>query len=163
MTENQTEEPFLNWIIQNQEAIKNGSAVYEGERVTPASEGVRFETCISCLIMTMRKKTPMLLVGSAKAKRSQWTATLISLLVGWWGVPFGIFFTPVVVANNLWGGSKTKVGRILATADGSDTSETSTTGNAGKAMVIFIFGVFGAIMILGLILKLYAIIKHAMQ
>lgn len=60
MTENQTEEPFLNWIIQNQEAIKNGSAVYEGERVTPSSEGVRFETCISCFIVTMRKKTPQI-------------------------------------------------------------------------------------------------------
>lgn len=58
MNENQAEEPFLNWVIQNQEAIKNGSAVYEGERVTPSSEGVRFETCISCFIVTMRKKTP---------------------------------------------------------------------------------------------------------
>lgn len=162
MAEEKVEEPFLTWVLMNQQAIKDGSAVYEGERVTLSSEGVRFETCVSVLIMTMRKKSPMLLAGSSQAKQCQVASTLLSLLVGWWGVPFGIIFTPFVVANNLWGGDKTTVTEILAIAENPDLAA-KKTGNVGKVMLIFIFGVIGIILLLGLIFKIFALVNHAVH
>jgi len=97
-----SQEKFLLWLFDNQSAIKDGGgAVYEGERVTMKSLAVRYETCISIVFMTMRNKTPMFLKDSSPAKKSQVTASIVSYLFGWWGLPFGLIFTPIVVMNNI--------------------------------------------------------------
>ena len=95
------EEKFLLWLFENQNTIKDGGAVYEGERVTMKSLAVRYETCCSIIFMTMRKKTPMFLKDSSRARKSQITASIVSYIFGWWGIPFGLIFTPVVVMNNI--------------------------------------------------------------
>lgn len=97
-----TQEKFLLWLFDNQSAIKDGGgAMYEGERVTMKSLGVRYETCCSVIFMTLRRKTPMFLKDSSTARKSQTTAAIVSYLFGWWGIPFGILFTPIVVMNNI--------------------------------------------------------------
>ena len=161
MPQDEVQEKFLEWVLLNQEAITSGGAVFEGQTVTPESEGVRFETCCSILILTLRKKTPMFLSGSKQATQSQFIATFVSLLLGWWGVPFGVIFTPLVVANNLWGGEKTKVANILEAVNHPDGLKSLKKGGIEKVMVTFILGVLGIIIILALIFKIYALIKNA--
>jgi hypothetical protein len=41
------------------------------------------------------------------------TASLITLFLGWWGIPFGLICTPFFLIRNLLGGEKTTVGELI--------------------------------------------------
>ena len=66
---------------------------------------VFFEYCISLLIFTLRRPTPVVFL---RADESGWLRglpyTLLSVLFGWWGLPWGVIYTPLCLANNLAGG-----------------------------------------------------------
>jgi hypothetical protein len=66
---------------------------------------VVFEYCVSVLIMTFKRSTDVHLVRpgeNAVVKGLPWT--LLSLLLGWWGFPWGLIYTPAALAKNLSGG-----------------------------------------------------------
>jgi hypothetical protein len=83
-------------------------------RMTPdqlaleAQRGARFviyQYCISVVILTFRRNSPIQFVpagASPAAKGLPWT--LLSFLLGWWGFPFGLIYTPMVLYKNLNGG-----------------------------------------------------------
>jgi hypothetical protein len=43
-------------------------------------------------------------------------STLVTVLLGWWGVPFGPVFTCVALYRNLRGGHEHTVGQLLGLA-----------------------------------------------
>jgi hypothetical protein len=66
---------------------------------------VVYEYCISLVAITLRRTTRVYRLRPGESGR--WKGlpyTLISLLLGWWGIPWGILYTPVVVLTNLSGG-----------------------------------------------------------
>jgi len=66
---------------------------------------VIFQYCISVVILTFRRNSPIQFVPaghSPAAKGLPWT--LLSFLFGWWGFPFGLIYTPMVLYKNLNGG-----------------------------------------------------------
>ena len=66
---------------------------------------VIYQYCISVLVMTFRRSTDIYFIRpgeNAVAKGMQWT--LISLVAGWWGFPWGLIYTPMVLFQNLKGG-----------------------------------------------------------
>jgi hypothetical protein len=66
---------------------------------------VFFEYCISLIFLTLRQPT-----GVYFLRANEWgflpalRCTLISLLLGWWGIPWGVIYTPLTVLTNLSGG-----------------------------------------------------------
>lgn len=56
----------------------------------------------SALILTHWSSTPQVCCRSC-ATRGQLGGILFSLLLGWWGFPWGIIFTPVQVGRNIIG------------------------------------------------------------
>ncbi len=84
---------------------------------------VFFEYCISCLVLTLRRPSPICFI-----RKGQWSwvrglpYTLLSLFGGWWGLPWGILYTPLVVLTNMVGGcdvtAQTCVYLDLEIADG---------------------------------------------
>jgi hypothetical protein len=75
------------------------------EEVLRGGRFVFFEYCISFVIFTLRRPSPICFLRSG-----QWSwvrgmpYTLVSLLFGWWGLPWGFLYTPLVVMTNLVGG-----------------------------------------------------------
>jgi len=66
---------------------------------------VVFEYCISILVMTFKRGSDVYYVRpgeSVIAKALPWT--LLSLLLGWWGIPWGPIWTISTVFRNLSGG-----------------------------------------------------------
>jgi hypothetical protein len=66
---------------------------------------VVYQYVISVVILTFRRNSPLQLVpadSSAAAKSLPWT--LLTFLLGWWGFPFGLIYTPMVLFQNLKGG-----------------------------------------------------------
>ncbi len=65
---------------------------------------VVFEYCVSCLVMSMRRSSDVYFVRAGQGTFGiSLGYTLLSLFLGWWGLP-GILYTPRCVATNLQGG-----------------------------------------------------------
>ena len=75
------------------------------QEVARGGKFVVYSYCFSVLIMTFRRNTDVYFIRpgeNAVTKGMQWT--LISLLVGWWGFPWGLIYTPMALIQNLGGG-----------------------------------------------------------
>jgi len=89
-------------------AIIGAENLSDAELRSELQRGARlvvFEYCVSILIMTFKRSTSVHLVRpgeNAVLKGLPWT--LLSLLVGWWGFPWGFIYTPAALARNLSGG-----------------------------------------------------------
>ncbi len=66
---------------------------------------VFYEYCISLIIITLRRPTDIFLLraGSNRVIRGL-PYTFVSLVFGWWGIPWGIIYTPLTLITNLSGG-----------------------------------------------------------
>lgn len=66
---------------------------------------VFFEYCISFIFLTLRSPTRIRFLRAGKW--GLWPGlpfTLVSLFLGWWGLPWGILYTPRIIFTNLRGG-----------------------------------------------------------
>jgi hypothetical protein len=75
------------------------------EELAQGARFVVFEYCISVIILTFKRSSGVhYLRPGESALVKGLPYTLISLLLGWWGFPFGIIFTPMALYKNLSGG-----------------------------------------------------------
>jgi hypothetical protein len=66
---------------------------------------VFYEYCISCVILTLRRPSNLyLLKPGEKGFVHGIPFALTSLLLGWWGLPWGLIYTPLVLLTDLGGG-----------------------------------------------------------
>ena len=66
---------------------------------------VVFEYCISCVVLTLRGSSRVhVLKPDAWAWLHGLPYTIITLLLGWWGVPWGLIGAPRALWTNLTGG-----------------------------------------------------------
>ena len=66
---------------------------------------VIFQYCISALVITFRRNSPIYFVRAGESpvgKGLPWT--LLTLVPGWWGFPWGLIWTPMALFTNLRGG-----------------------------------------------------------
>ena len=66
---------------------------------------VFFEYCISCVAFTLRRPSQIFLTPPDEWR---WLRGLpysvFSFFFGWWGIPWGIIYTPIVLVTNMTGG-----------------------------------------------------------
>lgn len=66
---------------------------------------IRFEYCISFFFCTIRRESEPIEIQPGQS--TFWESlpyNLITLFLGWWGVPWGLMLTPVILFRNLTGG-----------------------------------------------------------
>ncbi|MGI4871204.1 MAG: hypothetical protein ACRYFX_08505 [Janthinobacterium lividum] len=66
---------------------------------------VIFQYCISILVMTFRRGSDIYFIkaGESAAKHS-WQYSLLTFLLGWWGIPWGPIYSIGSLYTNLSGG-----------------------------------------------------------
>jgi hypothetical protein len=105
------EAAFLRFLRRNRERIREGGVVYQGVRIRPSTVLVRYGFCVSCGVFSFRF-TPGLWLP-----RGSWLPRLgfscISLVFGWWGIPWGLLWTPQTIIRNLSGGERTTVSALI--------------------------------------------------
>jgi hypothetical protein len=82
----------------------------EGQRPGVLETGERlvfYEYCISLIFISLRRPSRVVRLppGSTGLLRGL-PYTIISLLFGWWGLPWGLIYTPLTLWTNLTGGRK---------------------------------------------------------
>jgi hypothetical protein len=66
---------------------------------------VVYEYCFSIVILTFRRSSNIYYIRPRESSLGKgWIYTLISLLFGWWGIPWGPIYTVATIVNNLRGG-----------------------------------------------------------
>ena len=108
---------FLLWLQANRPSIEKGWSYYEGRKVTLNSIVSQYQACVSLLILTMRFRSPRVVVGSPPQQNTAITYTLIASLFGWWGFPWGFIYTPQAIYRNLHGGYRQTVSELLPTLE----------------------------------------------
>jgi hypothetical protein len=66
---------------------------------------VVYSYCISVLVMTFKRSSNIHFVRGGESRLVKGLPyTMLSLLFGWWGFPFGLIYTPMALIENLGGG-----------------------------------------------------------
>jgi hypothetical protein len=85
--------------IENMSSTELESRLARGDRI------VVFDYCISLVAVTLRRRSSVYFIGSGKKSFTRGLPyTVLSLLLGWWGLPWGVIYTPQVVLTNFSGG-----------------------------------------------------------
>jgi hypothetical protein len=75
------------------------------EELLAGGRFVFFEYCISLIVVSLRRPSGIyFLRGHQNGLLRGLPFTLISLLLGWWGLPWGVIYTPLTLLTNLSGG-----------------------------------------------------------
>jgi hypothetical protein len=111
--EERLQRQFLVWLKQNAEAVHAGGAVYRDVTITRDTVVRQFGVCMSALVVSFRTRSRHLIVGHDAVALTGIVSTVASLLLGWWGIPWGPVYTVMVAARNLRGGSRQTVGELL--------------------------------------------------
>jgi hypothetical protein len=66
---------------------------------------VVFPFCISLLVITFRRASDIHFIRHGESALAKgWPFLLISLFLGWWGIPWGFIWTPMTIYQTLNGG-----------------------------------------------------------
>jgi hypothetical protein len=74
-------------------------------RVAAGARLVRFEYCFSLIVFTIRRQSPIYLTESWQGRYLRGLGySLLAIVLGPWGVPWGLIYTPWAMWVNLTGG-----------------------------------------------------------
>ncbi len=103
--------------------IKGLQNISNTELNTQLQNGAKFvlyQYCISILILTFRRTSDVYFIRSDEsAFKNGIGYTLISLVMGWWGFPWGPIYTVGAIFTNLTGGKDVTDEVIAALVDNS--------------------------------------------
>lgn len=107
---------FEQWLTYNRGAIEHGGALYENSvLITPTTRLTRYQVALSFLIVSFKIPTRVYVVGHHTTGFVAAACTVVSLALGWWGIPWGPIYTVQVIHRNLRGGLSQSVAEGLAT------------------------------------------------
>ena len=88
--------------IRGIEGMKNGELEFEIQR---GGKFVLFQYCISIVVLTFRRPSDIYFLRHGESAVTKGLSfTLLSLVAGWWGIPWGPIYTIQSVYNNSRGG-----------------------------------------------------------
>jgi hypothetical protein len=107
-----SETNFTLWLQEHRTDVENGSASFDGVRVTRESTVARYYCCCSLLFFYMyRQMSGCVLEGTSEASQTRLRSTLVTLLIGSLGI--GIFMAPIYLFKNIAGGYRMTVGDVM--------------------------------------------------
>ncbi len=75
------------------------------EELSKGAKFVIYQYCISCLIMTFKRSSKIYFIKSGEAGINEGIIyAMISVILGWWGLPWGPIYTVSTLIKNLKGG-----------------------------------------------------------
>lgn len=88
----------------NIEELSQLSVEEVNQHLAEGARFVRFTYVISLVIITFKRESNVFFVRKGdSAIADGWPYTLLSLLLGWWGIPFGPIYTIVALVRNFKG------------------------------------------------------------
>jgi len=114
MEEKRARDKLLEWIGENKNEILEGRALYEGEQITKDTVIIRYCIVYSAIIYTKKEFSNYCLKGSERSYRIGIMSTMFNLIMGWWGLPWGLIYTPQSLYINLSKSESISVGEVIS-------------------------------------------------
>lgn len=112
--EDQKNTNFLAFVLQNRDILRNGGTVYyEQSQITLLSKVVHFKGVFSFVIFTSSFPSRYLIPDKDPIAQFGLLYFLTSLLLGWWGLPWGPVKTAQALAIGIKGGKRQTIREIL--------------------------------------------------
>jgi hypothetical protein len=93
--------------------LRSGTAVYEGQTLSYATR-VRVDTIVvSLLLASFKVNTRPMIVGSPGSGLRRAGYTVMTLVFGWWGIPWGPIWTLQALVNNARGTQTYALGELV--------------------------------------------------
>ncbi len=84
------------------------------QELNAGAKFVTYQYVISILIMTFQRSSDIYFIRAEESRLTRGLVfSLISLLFGWWGIPWGFIYTPMALFTNFRGG-KDVTAEVLA-------------------------------------------------
>ena len=113
----QEDAKLKSWLVANAERIRNNDPVlYRNQRIHLDTELIRHHVVFSAIIVSTRRPTRWLIKGREPRTNHALAASLYTMLYGWWGFPFGIYWTIVALVKNVNGSTTVTVRDLLQPA-----------------------------------------------
>lgn len=85
---------------------------------------LQFDYTISIVVMTFKRSTDIYFIRHDQSHwKHSWPFTLCSLVIGWWGIPWGFIYTPMSLFTNLKGGRDLTADVVRLYADNNVSPE----------------------------------------
>lgn len=85
--------------------LEGRSQAEVAEQLRRGAKFVVFDYCLSFCVITFRRSSEVIFVPAGRsAAAASLPYCLLSFFFGWWGFPFGLFYTPITIFQNLAGG-----------------------------------------------------------
>ena len=95
---------------------------------------VVFQYCVSILVVTFKRPSPVYFIRAGESLVAKgFGFTLLTLVAGWWGVPWGPIYTVQSIYRNLSGG-KDVTKEITAALSSSPTSPAARPATAARPL-----------------------------
>jgi Fe-S cluster assembly iron-binding protein IscA len=127
--QNQT---FFGWLLENREAIKQGTASYEATPISEQTELAQYQAMISLILVRLEARSRFYIVGHESNPLTALEFTLCSLIMGWWDIPMGPVATIRSVISNVLGGKRTRISDVLAELTGHEKEVVHLTERAAE-------------------------------
>lgn len=104
---------FREWLLENRAAIQSGDAVYGTIPITEQTEVKQYQAAVSFVHFSTQVPSRYY-IGHETSEVTWFNFTHCSVLIGWWGIPWGPVNVLRAVFANLRGGKTSTVGELLA-------------------------------------------------
>lgn len=104
---------FLRWLHEQRDALRTGQIEYSGHAITRSTEVTQYRVCASMILFTVEFSTAFFFPVRTGHRRGAILPTVVTCLLGWWGIPFGPFYTIGTVIRNIRGGHRRSVQELL--------------------------------------------------
>ncbi len=85
--------------------VKGETAETINFELSRGAKFVAYQYCISLLVVTFKRSSNIYFVKANESRVTKGLGfTLLTLLLGWWGIPWGPIYTVSALATNLTGG-----------------------------------------------------------
>jgi ankyrin repeat protein len=104
---------FVSWLKIHKDNIYNERAKYQEAQLLPSTMLTQYQVVFSFVIFTTVLSSRMLVAGSGMAAGYRFGFSVITLLFGWWGIPWGPIQTIRILWRNMRGGQRVSVHEII--------------------------------------------------
>jgi len=107
---------FLAWLLEHESAMLENplqAFPYNGDSFCSSSYVTQYSFCTSFLFATFREHTHFFPEDSPDRRQGAFVASLLSLVFGWWGLPWGPVYTVQTLYKNLSGGETVTIRDVL--------------------------------------------------
>ncbi len=109
---------FLSWLVTNRKPIEDAKPLrYSDMSISKTTEVTQYWAAMSFLVLSIKAPSRLYLEGQHPGPLVGGLYTVVSLVLGWWGIPWGPIYTVQSAFSNILGGKRRTIQDLLAKMD----------------------------------------------